>query len=86
MAQHEYLFFTTGYTDPTHVNGAAATILADTEIASVSVIINIPEVNYLGWLIESEATFTGDDNDFLIYVTHLLLVEGYLMTSVAHSF
>jgi hypothetical protein len=83
---HEYMFFTTGYTDATHVNAAAANILADAEIVSVSVVISVPEVNYLGWLIESETTFTGDDNDFLIYVTHLLLIEGYLMTSVAHSF
>lgn len=81
MATHSLVLYTTGFADATYGNAAAANILADSEIATVSIIWNVPEVNFVGWNIISESTYGGDENDFLMYVTHLLLVEGYLMTS-----
>jgi hypothetical protein len=82
MPSRDFTFLTTGYTDATHVNSKAANILAHADIETVSVIVNIPEINMVGWYIASTTAYSGDDNDFLTLVAHLLLVEGYLFSSI----
>jgi hypothetical protein len=77
MPLRESILLTTGDNTPSVINAAAAVIENETDIDTVSCVVNVPQANWIGWYIKSDTTYSGDLHDFLIYTVSLLHDNGY---------